>query len=1086
MKSTLRLCLLAVVLLLLAAFNMVGQTPTGSISGTVIDETGAVVPGAEVIITNKATGAARTVTTASDGTYNAPSLLAGQYELRVTVKGFRTTIRDAEVAVGGTTAVELRMQVGESKDVVTVEAVSSQVEYDKNSIDGVITRQKIQDLPLNGRSFLQLASLEPGVTVSAGTTSQYNRLFSVSILGGNSGRTNITVDGGSIRDAIEDTGASMNFSQEVVQEFQLSSAVFDLSTGIGANGAVNVVTRTGSNDWHGSGYFFFRDHNMAAYPGLARNPLAPDPFFARRNPGFYLGGPIMKDKLFFFFNLENMNQTQVVPVQPIAPSVAGLTGIFANPYHGRQESVRFDYRLNSKNTLFARYSHDGNNGVGPNGSGYALPSHWLVNTNWADQSVLGWTSTIKPNLVNDFRFNYQFWSNRNLFPTQSDCGSQCLGLGFPEVSIAGTSVLLGDTQNATQGRDLRRFNFQDNVDWLKGSHHIRIGGDIEYAPGTGFWGYCDPACTVVAGPEAVFGSGVPTSLIPLLWPTLPKTISTNQDLLNLPFEGATTGIGDPSQPPPYNIGQAKLNKRYHFFAQDSWKVTPHLTVNFGTGWEFESTLFNNDLPKPAYLTPLYGSDLSPTHNRYHNFEPAVGFAWSPDKAGKMVIRGGAGIYYDTEQLYQRLQERSEIGPIGNGRTPFSSTGFTNIFPGIVAFGVVDPKNPCPIPGFPPTACAGVPIGGAIPQGLLTLTLGQFMQIQNQQVPKILASLAPQPLSAGTEIDVVKNGADLYPSQYPVTHGPQLSIGVQRQLRSDMVISVDYVRRIFTNVSLGALDYNRYNQYINKVQTPLIPKCTAAQQGVIGAECSTGAITFWTPAGRNVYNGLLVKLDKRFSRRYQFTASYAFQHQYGYNSIYNYNDYSQSWGPQGGHHILNISGVVDLPWGFQLGLISSTSSAGPIEPTIGGVDLNGSGAGTTTPLPGFPLNGINNGASVPAMVSAINTWNSTMAGKQDARGKTIPFIQVPSGNAFYGRVGESQDLRLTKTFTFKERYRLSLFGEVFNVLNYANIGGASYSLDTASSASSVVPSVFGIPTQRSGQTFGSGGPRAEQIGARFIF
>jgi hypothetical protein len=110
----------------------------------------------------------------------------------------------------------------------------------------------------------------------------------------------------------------------------------------------------------------------------------------------------------------------------------------------------------------------------------------------------------------------------------------------------------------------------------------------------------------------------------------------------------------------------------------------------------------------------------------------------------------------------------------------------------------------------------------------------------------------------------------------------------------------------------------------------------------------------------------------------------------------------------------------------------------------------------------------------------------LAGTQDARGKTIPFIQAPSAAAFYGRTGESQDVRLTKTFTFRERYKLSILGEIFNVLNYANIGGASYSLDTTSKLSTSVPSVFGIPSQRSGQTFGSGGPRAEQIGARFIF
>jgi len=1073
-------------LLVAMGVTVYAQAPTGTISGTVTDESGAVVPNATVTITNKDTGFIRTVTTNAEGLYTAPSLPAGQYEVRAEMQGFRTTLRPAEVQVGGTTTVEMKMQVGQSKEVVTVESASAQIEYEKNSIDGVINREKIQDLPLNGRSFLQLASLEPGVTVSAGTTNQYNRLFSISILGGNSGRTNITVDGGSIRDAIEDTGASMNFSQEVVQEFQLSSAVFDLSTGIGANGAVNVVTRGGSNEFHGSGYFFFRDHNMAAYPGLARNPLAPDPFFARRNPGFYIGGPILKDKLFFFFNYEHMNQVQAVTVQPNAPSVAGLTGVFGSPYIGQQISARFDYRLNAKNTLFARYSHDGNHGLGPNGSGVPLPSHWLVNTNWADQSVMGWTSTLRANLVNDFRFNYQFWSNRNLFPTSSTCGSNCIGLAFPEVNISGTNVLLGDTSNATQGRDLRRFNFQDNLDWLKGTHHFRAGGDIEYAPGSGFWGYCDPSCTVVAGPEAVAGSGIPTALIPLLFPTLPKTITSNTDVLNLPFEGASTGIADPSQPPPYNVGQARENKRYHFFLQDSWKVTPHLTVNFGTGWEFESTLTNRDLPKPAFLTPVYGSNLSPTQNNYYNFEPAVGFAWNPDKGGKTVIRGGAGIYYDTEQLYQRLQERSEIGPIGNGRILYSSTGFTNIYPGIFAFGVVDPKNPCPIPGFPPTACAGVPVGGAIPQGLLNLTLGQFLNIQKQQIPAIQAAMIPQPLSAGTQIGLVKQGTDLYPLNYPVTHGPQMSIGVQHQLRTDMIISVDYVRRVFTNVSLGALDYNRYQQYINKVQTPLIPKCTGTQASIPNFECSTGAITFWDPAGRNVYNGLLVKLDKRFSKRYQFTASYAFQHQYGYNGIYNYNNFAQSWAPQGGHQVLNISGVVDLPWGFQLGLISSTASAGPIEPIVSGVDLNGSGAGTTTPLPGFPLNGINNGASMSQLLAAINTWNTTLAGTQDARGKAIPFIQAPSANAFFGRTSESQDVRVTKSFTFKEKYKLSILGEVFNVLNYANIGSASYNLDLTSSASATVPSVFGIPTQRSAQTFGSGGPRAFQFGGRFTF
>src|SRR5207249_7964286 len=200
------------------------------------------------------------------------------------------------------------------------------------SIDGVITREKIQNLPLNGRSFLNLAAMQPGVTVSPGTTSQYNSLFSVSVLGGDSNKTAITVDGGNIRNSIEGN-TSMNFSQEVVQEFQISSVNFDLSTGITSVGAVNVVTRTGSNDFHGAGYFFFRDHNMSAYPGLARNPLSSDPFFARRNPGAWIGGPLKKDRVFFFFNYEHLNQTQVVTYVPNVASATALTVNYFSPYH---------------------------------------------------------------------------------------------------------------------------------------------------------------------------------------------------------------------------------------------------------------------------------------------------------------------------------------------------------------------------------------------------------------------------------------------------------------------------------------------------------------------------------------------------------------------------------------------------------------------------------------------------------------------------------------------------------------------------------------------------------------------------------
>jgi hypothetical protein len=1042
----------------------------GTISGVVADDSGAVIPNATVKIRNKSTGAEREVVTNADGSYSAPSLAADVYEVRVEVKGFRTVVREATVETGLTTTADIRLPVGQTSEVVNVEAATAQVEYEKNAIDGVVTRSQIQDLPLNGRSFMQLASIEPGVTVGTGTTSQYNALFNVSVLGGDSGKTAISVDGGAIRDTIEGSGAAMNFSQEVVQEFQVSSVNFDLSTDITSVGSVNVVTRTGSNQFHGAGYFYFRDHNMAAYPNLVRDPVDANPFFARRNPGFWLGGPIKKDKLFFFFNYEYMNQVQSYSVVPDLPSFAPLGGNFGSPYIGKTLSLRLDYRLSTKTSLFARYSHDGNSGFGPNG-GATLPSNWLVNANWSDQSILGATTTLKPTLVNDFRFSYAFWSNRNLFPTSSQC-SGCVGLDGPQVQIAGVSnnITLGDTENATQGRDLRRFTWQDSITWQKGSHRMKMGGLFEYAPGTGFWGYCDPSCLDVFSYESLVGYGL-GPLIPLFFPNLPTTIHSNADLLNLPFAGSEVGIGNPGQPPPYNIGQAKVNDRTRFFFQDTWKITPKFTVNYGLAVEYESNLFNEDLPKPQYLAPLYGNNLSATQNAPAHISPLVGFAWNVGNDNKTVIRGGAGHYYDTQYLYQRLEERSEIGPVGNGRVLYPYTGYTNEFPGIVNVGVTAAVYAA-TGKFNPVI---IPVGANLPANSITnLTLAQYEKIQADETPQIAASLST-PIQGLTPIAIAKNGDDLYPLHSPVQDSYHMSVGIQRELRRDMVLSADFVRRVFLNLQYGDLDLNRFNRYINGVQSPVIPICTGSQASNPASECSTGSINFWQAGARSTYTALLVKVDKRFAHRYQFTASYALQSQMGLNGIENLDNYDSTWGPQGSRNILHVVGTVQLPWGFSLGVISSTSDRGPIMPVVGGIDISGSGAGST-PLPGLSYNCLNRGCGVAQLDAAVANWNTTYAGKLDATGKRIPTLTLPS-NFNLGRAFNSQDIRLTKTFTYRENYKLSIFGEMFNVFNYANYGG--YTFDPSSAA-------FGQQTQRVTQVFGSGGPRAVQVGGRFTF
>jgi hypothetical protein len=911
-------------------------------------------------------------------------------------------------------------------------------------------------------------------------------LFNVSVLGGASGQTAISLDGGNIRNAIEgNTG--MNVSQEIVQEFQLSAANFDLSTGITGAGAVNIITRTGGNDFHGSGYLFFRDHNMAAYPHLQRFALAPDPFFARRQSGFWVGGPIRKEKTFFFVNFEHNNQDNALLVAPNAPAFQPLAGLFTSPYTQNNFSVRFDHRWSMNHNMFMRYSHDGNRSFGPQGTNPgALPSNWLKNTNFSDQSIIGLTSTFGAKRVNDFRVSYQYWRNRNLFPSQSDCPN-CVGLGMPQMSVQGSNVVFGNTSNATQGRDLRRFEFIDSFSWQMGSHRVRFGLDIEHAPGSGFWGYADPAAGVVYGPDFMASVG--------LGPLLPAyrvatTMRTTADLLTMPLAGFVMGIGDPSQPPPFNFNQARTNNRYRYYAQDTWKITPRFTLNYGLAWNYESTLWNHDLDKPAILGPILGTNgLAPTKQDKNNFSPSVGIAWSVTSDNKTVLRAGAGIYYNTQLIWQRLEERSYIGPYGNGRIQVPGS-----------------RIPNPIPGLPT-----IPF---LPAGSQQATLGALLQFDRNPtsfnlghlvsiLPQISAAAAAdwvRPVSqlslAVRGVEVAKTANNLNPMNFPSPYSEHVSVGVQRELARDWTINADFVFRQFMKqeAGVGSLDYNRFNRVNSAGQrSPVLPICTAAQQVDPKAICGSGTFTVRTPAGRANYKAMLLKVDKRFSHRFQFTSSYALTFQNGINGVNNLDNWFSTFGPQGARHSWNFSGIVDLPWKFQISFISQMSGTGPTMPSISGIDLNGDGT-NGEPIPGAGYNQFNRSLGKSDLAKLVADFNARYpdipvgqpgcpAGSaapcrpRTIRGQSIPKLTLPA-NYQWGDPFFSQDLRLTKTFQWRERYKLQIMAEMFNIFNIANVGG--FSMDLTNTAS------FGQATSRDGQVFGSGGPRALQLAVRITF
>lgn len=1027
------------------------QVPTGTIIGTVLDESGAVVPHASITIINQQSGAARALTSNPDGTYSAPALPAGDYEVHAEAPGFRSLIRPATVDAGSTTTVNINMQVGATKDVVTVEAAAANISYESNTIEGIVTKQQIDNLPLNGRSFLNLAQLEPGVVVTPANPAQFNAQFSVSVLGGPASRTSITIDGGNVRNPIEG-GSGTNFSQEVVQEFELSSTNFDLSTGITAFGAINVVTRSGGNDFHGAGYFYFRDHNTAAYPSLDRNPYTNDPFFARRQAGFWLGGPIKKDKLFFFFNLENTNQNGVYVVVPDLPSLSALGTLSQAPYHGKTLSAKLDYHLSDKTSLFVRYSHDGNNNSGPFGQPVP-PSNFVDNKNWSDQSLLGLTTVFSPAVVNDLRFSYWYWQNRNI---PAPCGD-CLGYGGPEVNVIGSNnFLLGNNFNSPQGRDLRRYPLSDNVNWEVGAHRIKFGGEWEFDRGTGYWGFFDPAAVYLLPPETLNAIGIPPALfgLPSSGPI------TAAQIYNMPVAAFLLGIGDRAQP-SYHLANARGNNRFHFYAQDTWKLNSKLTLNYGLGWEYESNVLNYDLQRPALLAKLLDGNLNSPAHQYKNFEPAFGFAWSPRQNGKTVIRGGAGIFYDTEEGWWRLGERAVLG--GSGRQFIGNADVINPFPSI----------------------PNVPIGSPftnflIPYGIFLQLLPSLIAEENaifpgnSNTPQILVSKQANSLGA------------IYPHDFPTPQAQHFNIGIQHELGRGIVVQADFVDRHTIHMTPGgffgtSVDFNRYYS----VGGPVIPACQGATEiNSPTAQCSNGPIDFWWPGGTASYRALLLKVDKRFSNRYQFTSSYAYQNSKSINDItQNLNNYFSSYGPDQPRHVWNLSGLVDLPWGFQISLLSAVISRPPVEPVINGVDITGTDVQSSayTPLPGSEYNAF---LSHSQLQNLVHQYNSTYAGKPTpagaagiSPGQVYPTITLPQ-HYNLGHDFTSQDVRISKRFRFRERYEFKIIAEAFNIFNFGNLTGDNFDLTS--------PGSFGQPTQRVSSTFGSGGPRAFQFAGRFSF
>ena len=412
-------------LLLVATSHAAAQTPLGAIAGSVSDPTGSPVSGVAVRITHVATGQVRDSMTSGDGHYAADALAPALYEVTVEARGFKRLRHDASVDAGTTTSVDLVLEIGDLDETVLVAGEPPLLHRDAYGVGGVVTRAQIDALPSNGRNFLELARLEPGVTSPVRLSD--NRVFVAPLGSGlqtipRVGATRVTVDGASLTTP-GTVGTLLQVSQDAVQEFQIATVNFGASTSATTNGAINIVTRSGTNQLRGSALAFYRDHDVAAYPGLQRDPANPQPFFRQVQFGAHGGGALVRDRLFVFAAWEGIDQQGVRSVQPRAPEFAHLGGIFPSPYTGNQVHVRADAPLSGRHSAFARYTSDRNRAFAPAGPAN-LPSGWSRRKIDAGQAVTGLTSVLSARLVNDFRASLL----RVDVPTTPADGDDCPGL----------------------------------------------------------------------------------------------------------------------------------------------------------------------------------------------------------------------------------------------------------------------------------------------------------------------------------------------------------------------------------------------------------------------------------------------------------------------------------------------------------------------------------------------------------------------------------------------------------------------------------------------------------------------------------